>query len=391
MPARPVLRSAATFPHNGWVASVDVSGVAGGFPEGIAGDGLGVLGSALEASKSAGHGRSRILAGGFDGGLRVWNASGVCVAKAPDIGDRGVIEVVKAVKWLGGRVVSGGYGRCLRVWSIPGDDEMGEEAVDMKLDAELRGHELMVQGIDVQHRKDGEKVISGSADGTVRLWDPNVATAPKYEASVEEGNAAKRQRKSLTAKQPAQLSALATLSAHSDSVSCVKFEPKHTSIAYSVSLDGMLKVWNLAQASGRSATPTDSRNIAEPLLSMTALTDMSLLAAGTVKGQIVLTDPRSSVANIRVMTMNGHTNMVAGLAADPGSQYRLVSGSYDGTCRIWDIRSRGEDGLGVGKGGQAVQVLRRQDQGQGKIFTVAWDREVGIVAGTEDKKVEIYR
>ena len=113
---------------------------------------------------------------------------------------------------------------------------------------------------------------------------------------------------------------------------------------------------------------------------------MHLVAAGTTKGQIVLVDPRSSAANIRVMTMSGHTNFVTGLAADPGSQYRLVSGSYDKTCRIWDVRS------GADKGGQAVQVLRGQDQGEGgRVFGVAWDREVGVVAGTDDKRIEIYR
>lgn len=106
------------------------------------------------------------------------------------------------------------------------------------------------------------------------------------------------------------------------------------------------------------------------------------------------------------MTLRGHTNVVVDLAADPDSAYGLVSASHDGTCRVWDVRAgRSEK---EGRIGSSVFVIEREsikDQdgsvarakkpgggGEGrKVFSVRWDREVGIVSGGEDRRVQINR
>ncbi len=104
------------------------------------------------------------------------------------------------------------------------------------------------------------------------------------------------------------------------------------------------------------------------------------------------------------MTLRGHTNAVVDLAADPDSTYGLVSASHDGTCRVWDVRaSRSEK---EGRVGSSVFVIERESAkdpdgtgarekkpgGEGrKVFTVQWDREVGIVSAGEDRHVQINR
>ena len=98
------------------------------------------------------------------------------------------------------------------------------------------------------------------------------------------------------------------------------------------------------------------------------------------------------------MTLRGHINAVVSLAADPESKYGLVSGSHDGTCRVWDVRSsRSEKD---GRVGESLYVVERESvKGEGrkiggegvKVFGVAWDEGVGIVSAGEDKRVQVNR
>ena len=48
-------------------------------------------------------------------------------------------------------------------------------------------------------------------------------------------------------------------------------------------------------------------------------------------------DPNSSTGEC-IKTLSGHENLVRSLSFDPGTM-RLVSGSYDRTIRIWDVRT----------------------------------------------------
>lgn len=120
---------------------------------------------------------------------------------------------------------------------------------------------------------------------------------------------------------------------------------------------------------------------------------------------VVLVDPREGGGGGRsvLQTLKGHRNDVSCLAGNPSSGYGLVSGSYDGTCRVWDVRNArgvgsGEVSEGAGKVGQAAFRLPRRNNekcdevrgGEGvKVFDVVWNREVGIVSGSEDRTVQI--
>ena len=98
------------------------------------------------------------------------------------------------------------------------------------------------------------------------------------------------------------------------------------------------------------------------------------------------------------MTLRGHTNSVVSVARDPNSSFQLVSGSHDGTCRVWDIRSARAEA--TDRVGESVYVIERESakgkpktiSGDGvKVFSVVWDRAVGIVSGGEDKRVQINK
>jgi ribosome biogenesis protein len=102
------------------------------------------------------------------------------------------------------------------------------------------------------------------------------------------------------------------------------------------------------------------------------------------------------------MTLRGHANKIVAIAPDPESAWGLVSGSHDGTCRVWDLRStrQGTRDEGGGLVGESVYIVERESAKAGKrpvagdgikVLSVVWDREVGIVSGGEDKRVQISR
>lgn len=139
-------------------------------------------------------------------------------------------------------------------------------------------------------------------------------------------------------------------------------------------------------------------------MSLTCLPQLNLLATGSTARHITLIDPRASATQVAVMTLRGHSNAVVSLDTNPNSEYGLVSGSHDGTCRIWDIRSvrpGGAGGVGEGQVGESVYVIERESvKGDGKkrvggegikVFGVVWDAEVGILSASEDKRVQVNR
>ena len=60
----------------------------------------------------------------------------------------------------GSRIVSGSDDKTIRLWDADSGQPLGEP---------LRGHESFVTV--VAFSPDGSRIISGSNDGTIRLWD----------------------------------------------------------------------------------------------------------------------------------------------------------------------------------------------------------------------------
>lgn len=87
------------------------------------------------------------------------------------------------------------------------------------------------------------------------------------------------------------------------------------------------------------------------------------------------------------LTLSSHKNWVTSVSWSTKNSFMLVSGSYDGTVKIWDIRSR-----------TPLYTLSKQNGDKGKenendtpkkIFCVDWDQDI-ILSGGEDNQLHIY-
>lgn len=364
----------ASFEHDDWVSAVDVLA-------------------------SAGH--DRILSGSYDGLLRIWNGSGDVIATSPAAGHGGHAAGVKAARFLSGtQLASAGLDRTVRVWRYAEAD--GGASGDLRPLLELYGHRASVDSLDV----DGPagRILTASADGSVALWSTSKTTAPQAPAELLPGSthASKRRKIASSTSSAPQRGPLHLAALHRAPATAAIFDPRDRTVGYSAGQDHDLHTIDLTTMAKVNTIPASSA-----LLSLCAVPGPGgspLLAAGTASRNVVLVDPRESQARTSVMTLRGHVNKVVSLSRCPNNEYSLVSGSHDGTCRIWDLRSarpaaKGEDGAGGGIS-EAVYVIERESRagkkrplaGEGcKVFSVVWDKTWGIVSGGEDKRVQINR
>jgi len=370
----------ASYQHDDWISSVDVLSTTS--PAARHGKGNGTVAT----------GHERILSSSYDGLLRVWNISSEVVATSPLASSGGHTSSIKSAKFVSPtQVVSSGLDRTVRIWKYAEDVDGFTASLTPQL--ELYGHKASVDCVATHPRS--SRILSASADHSVGLWSLNKSDAsPASAALLPQNNSrsAKRRKVSTSTSTP-QRGPVVLLQSHSASVSSTIFAPNDPTVGYSASWDHTLRTWDLPTAS-----LVDTRTTSHALLSLTALPDLNLLAVGTSARHIALIDPRVSATTIAVITLRGHTNAVVTLAADPTSAYALLSGSHDGACRIWDVRSSRSDKDGVV--GESMYTITRESvkgeqrriAGEGvKVFGVCWDQEVGIVSAGEDKRLQINR
>ncbi|KAK4155454.1 WD40-repeat-containing domain protein [Chaetomidium leptoderma] len=378
----------ASFEHDDWVSAVDV--LSASSPSG------------RWSGDSFQRGQDRILSASYDGLLRIWNASGQVLTTSPSGSHGGHTASVKAAKFLtNSQLASAGMDRTVRVWKYTEKDQFSG---DLKPTLELYGHTGSVDSLEVDGAS--KRLLTASADGAIGFWSTSKTSAPEADAALLPGAHTSKRRKITSSVTAAQRGPLSLMPIHSAPATAAVFDPRDRTVAYSVSQDHTVRTIDLTTSSVVSTLTTS-----HPLLSLCALPrsgggSAPLLAAGTAARHITLVDPRASASTTSVMTLRGHANKVVSLCAAPSSEYSLVSGSHDGTCRIWDLRSvrqATKDEGGLGSVSEPVYVIERESARQGKkssnkkavagegckVFGVVWDEGLGIFSAGEDKKVQV--
>jgi WD40 repeat protein len=368
----------ASFEHDDWVSFVDV---------------LSASSPASTLAKAVvENGQERMLSSSYDGYLRVWNTSSQVLATSPAPSDGGHASSIKSAKFFSpSQLVSSGLDRTVRLWKYNEDDFEASGSIVPQL--ELYGHKGSVDSVAVHGPLN--RILSASADHSVGLWSTKKSEAPEAPANLlpsasARGSKRRRLNQSVTVPQRGPIS---LLKAHTEAVSEATFDSRDHTVGYSASWDHTIRTWDLV-----TSTLVDTRTTSNALLSVTQLSELNLLATGSSGKDIKLIDPRDTATTVSAMTLRGHYNAVVSLAKDPESEYGLVSGSHDGTCRVWDVRSKrsGKDGVV----GESIYTIERESaKGRGrvaagegvKVFGVCWDKALGIVSASEDKRVQINR
>jgi WD40 repeat protein len=241
---------------------------------------------------------SKIISGLANGILRVSDSrTGAELATLEGHSDR-----VNSVAFSpdGAQLVSGSSDCSIRIW----DMRMNEEI------SLLRSHSPMADVTSLSHAvtsvafsPDGRQVVSGSRDGTVRIWD--------VESSKQ----------------------ITLLQGHHMWVFSVSFSPDGAHVA-SGSTDGTIRVWDI-QTLPRSMEILDDSN-SEPTKELAiSLNGAHLVSAAGALGRVwdVQTGQETCV-------LDGHTGRICVIAFSPDSNgLRIVTGSLDKTVRVWSTHT----------------------------------------------------
>jgi hypothetical protein len=208
---------------------------------------------------------------------------------------RGHTDPVLSVSYSpdGTRIVTGSEDKTVRLWDAETGKPVGEP---------LRGHTSWVNSVSFS--PDSTRIVTGSKDKTVRLWD--AATGQPV------GD---------------------PLRGHTDAVNSVSFSPDGTRIV-SGSKDRTVRLWD-AVTSQPIGKPF--RGYANSVNSVSFSPDGTRIVTGSRDMTIRLWD---AVTGQPVgEPLLGHTDAVSSVSFSPDGT-RIVTGSHDKTVRLWDVVTR---------------------------------------------------
>jgi len=266
----------------------------------------------------------RIVSGGSDGTMRLWNLASGRLERTLEGHTDGVHAVAVTAD---GRIVSGGD-NTVRVWN----------QASGRLERTLEGHTGRVKAVAVT--ADGQRIVSGGSDGTMRLW--NLASG-RLERTL------KRHRSEIRAVAVTADSRIVsggsdgmvrvwnlasgrlehTLEGHTGWVEAVAVTADSRIV--SGGLDGTVRVWNLA--SGRLERTLEGHTGGVHAVAVTA--DGRIVSGGSGRTVRVW-----NLASGRLEhTLEGHTDGVEAVAVSADGRIVSGGGGLDGTVRVWNLAS----------------------------------------------------
>lgn len=266
----------------------------------------------------------RIVSGGQDGTVKVWDAATGRAEQTLMGHSRAVFGV--AISADGRHIVSGSHDHTIKVWNADTGEEEGT----------LVGHTGAVLGVAISN--DGRRIVSGGTDWTVRLWDATTGhevrtLTGQTTAVLAVAISGDGQRFAWATGWSVKIGNAETageelmLNGHTDLVYRVALTPDGKR-AVSGSFDGTVKVWNAK--TGRDELTLKGHD--GPVYGVAISTDSKRIVSGSKDATVKVWDV---AAGREQMTLKGHTDAVTSVTIS-GDGRRIVSGSQDGTAKAWD-------------------------------------------------------
>jgi WD40 repeat protein len=297
-----------------------------------------------------------------------WLAVAASVGYRTRAGQTGPVLSV-AVTSDGKRLVTGSYDGRVKLW----DAVTGRELVN------FHGHVDRVNCVAVT--PDGKRLLTGSHDNTARVWDLGTGKELHlfrtfgYFVSVAVTPDGKRIVLGPKVLDLASYRDLLTLRGHKGGFSCVAVSPDGQRLA-TAGFDGTARIWDLAGGRGTRTLHVHTR----PVRVVAVTPDGQRIVTGSEDGLAKVWDAASGD---ELLTLKGHTGTVWSVTVTRDGQ-RIVTGGEDGTARVWDARSGRPLLLLAGHTSRVCSVVVTPDgqrlvtgSGSGDGTVKVWDLTIG--------------
>ena len=227
---------------------------------------------------------------------------------------------------------------------------------------------------------DGRRVVSGSQDGTLKVWDTRTAKPISTLAGhdhmvfaaafspdggrIVSGGRGDEKLRVWDANSGKQTMAL---KGHTDDVWSVAFSPDGSRVASS-SDDGTIKLWD--PGTGEATLTIDAKTRS---FKVAFSPNGRKIVSSNLRGTLELWDARTGE---QLLTLSGHTDYTTSVAFSPdGGQ--IVSGSQDHTLKVWDATTGKEMSTLKGHGGPVTAVAFSPDGSR-------------IASGSDDQTIKLW-
>jgi WD40 repeat protein len=242
----------------------------------------------------------------------------------------------------------------------------------------ITGHSQYIRALVIM--SDGKMAVSGSDDGTLRVWNietgENLRTLQEQSGSVDALAFMPNTKQVLAAVRDGSLKIwdLSTgnilhswQTHHTRSINAIAITP-NAQLAVSVSNDGTLRVWDLI-----------SRELIEILQehtnwvqTVTITPNGNYVISGGADNILQVWDLQSSA---QPLTLRGHQHWVRAVIATPDSQ-KVISGSVDHTLKIWDLESG--------------EILHSLQGHTGEVTSVAMVDQQRVISASNDCTLRVW-
>ncbi|KAK4046647.1 ribosome biogenesis protein ytm1 [Microbotryomycetes sp. JL201] len=298
-------------------------------------------------------------------------------------------------------VASGGMDRIARVWQYQpaASTDSSTAAPTPQTLYTLHLHNSSVSSVrarqlDSSSARQSPHLLTAGWDGLIGLWDlspgVNESNEPlEAEDGDENGDGRKKKRRKQATSQSKAKAPINVLRGHEGKVSSAIFDHSSATTAYSAGWDHTVRSWDLETGSETAAKASTCDKV---IYSLAQMATPNLLATGTADRQVCFFDLRTSsdsssapISQNISLTLFGHTSVVSSVKNHPTKPLTLVSGSFDGTVRVWDARSPKQSLFVL-----PMPALQDASSSIDKVLSVDWDGD-RIVAGGQGSQLVQWR